>query len=68
MIKIEELQKLPEPLQREVMDYAEYLLQKYHADNREYVRRNWADVKKRGRSSGETASETVLRIREEEIW
>ena len=32
MTRIEELNELPEHLNREVVDYAEYLLEKYHID------------------------------------
>jgi hypothetical protein len=68
MTRIEELNKLPEQLKREVLDYAEYLLGKYHADQKTQGEKKWADVRGRGRFSGETAGETVIRMRGEERW
>jgi hypothetical protein len=68
MTRIEELNQLPEPLKREVLDYAEYLLTKYGMKKQEKEREKWTDVSLRGRSVGETASETVTRMRKEERW
>ncbi len=68
MTRIEELNKLPERLQREVLNYAEYLLTKYYAAQKTQGEKKWADVRGRGRFSGETASETVIRMRGEERW
>ncbi len=68
MKNIEELQQLPEPLKREVLDYAEYLLMKYHSGEKGNGKKKWADMTRRGPSKGETGSETVIRMRGEERW
>jgi hypothetical protein len=68
MKNIEELQQLPEPLKREVLDYAEYLLKKYNVHGKVSDAKKWADVGSRGSSKGETGSETVIRLRSEERW
>ena len=63
MKTIKDLEKLPEPLKREVLDYAEYLTKKYNVDVKQQVKKKWADVRKRGSSIGETGSDTVNRMR-----
>lgn len=68
MKTIKELEKLPEPLKREVLDYAEYLSRKYNIDVKKQGKKKWADVSKRGSSKGETGSETVNRMRGEDRW
>ncbi len=67
MNRIEELNNLPENIKREVLDFAEYLLLKYDSKNKK-TEIKWADVRGRGRSMGETAGETVIRIRGDEKW
>lgn len=68
MTRIEELNDLPESLKREILDYAEYLLLKYRMRTKDSAGGGWADVRDRGRSLGQTASETVMRMREEHRW
>lgn len=62
IIKVEEL---PEHIKKEVLHYAEYLLNKY---NREKKERAWLKNLRRGNSKGEMASETIVKMRSEEKW
>ncbi|MFW5709881.1 MAG: DUF2281 domain-containing protein [Bacteroidota bacterium] len=66
MKTIKDLEKIPEPLKREVLDYAEYLSKKYNVDVKQQCKKRWADVSKRGSSQGETGSETINRMRGED--
>lgn len=68
MITLEEIKKLPEPIQKEILDYAEYLVVKHKIKSSNQKESNWVDVSSRGRSSHEMASDTVVRMREEERW
>jgi len=66
MLSIVELENLPEEIKKEVLLYAEYLLEKNRIAGRQRIEKKWADVTERGSSMGETASDTVVRLRKEE--
>lgn len=68
MNSIEELKSLPEPVKKELLEYADYLLAKYESKKKKSTENKWADVSSRGSSRGETASETVTKLRREERW
>ena len=68
MNSIDELKSLPEPVKKELLEYADYLLTKYESKVKKTTGRKWADVSSRGSSRGETASETVIKLRREERW
>ena len=68
MNSLDELKNLPEPVKKELLEYADYLLAKYESKVKKPTGNKWADVSSRGCSSGETASETVLKLRREERW
>ena len=61
-----DLEALPEEVQREVLDYAEFLLQKRKKKDETQEDRKWLSSVKRGPSKGTTASATVEAMREEE--
>ena len=65
MMTLNDLAKLPEDIKREVLQYAEYLAEKSRIDRTD-ERAQWADVSGRGASIGESAAETVARMRREE--
>ena len=68
MITIEEIKKLPEPIKKEVLDYAEYLITEHRIGNSKSRSSRWVDVSSRGRSKNQTTPETVIKLREEERW
>ncbi len=68
MITIEKLNELPEKIKNEVLDYAEYLVSKYKTEVKKDSFIKWTDVSTRGSFTGESATETVLRNRENERW
>lgn len=61
-----DIDKLPEPIKKEVLDFADFLLTRY--SEKRLNNRTWLKDIKRGVSTGESASETVQRIRGEEKW
>lgn len=66
MISIVELKNLPDEIKKEVLRYAEYLLEKNRITSTRRIEKKWADVTGRGSALGETASDTVIRLRREE--
>jgi len=64
MISIADLENLPEEIKKEVLRYVEYLLDKNRITGTR--RKKWTDVTGRGATMGETASDTVVRLRREE--
>lgn len=59
--------QLPEPIRTEAVDYIEHLLEKHV--NEPFAKKRiskWADVWRRAKIEGESMSETVIRMREEE--
>jgi len=68
MNRIDELNKLPEPVKKELLEYADILMARYESRLKGKSGRKWADVSKRGISRGESASDTVIRLRGEEKW
>jgi hypothetical protein len=68
MNSIDDLKNLPEPVKKELLEYADYLLARYESKGKKVPGRKWVDVSTRGTSRGETASETVLKLRREERW
>jgi hypothetical protein len=63
---IAEIEKLPPHVQQEVFDYIEFLINKYNDEktNPEL----WIKNIKRGKSIGESASETNVKLRGESEW
>lgn len=68
MITLEEIKNLPDPIKNQILDYAENLVEKYKARQKTQKTKTWVDVSARGRSIGESASETIVKLREEEKW
>lgn len=68
MNSIDELNKLPEPVKKELLEYADILMAQYEKKAGKPSGKKWADVSGRGASKGETASDTVIRLRGEERW
>lgn len=68
MNSIDDLKNLPEPVKKELLEYADYLLAKYESKKMKISGKKWADVSTRGSSTGETAGETVIKLRREEKW
>ena len=66
MNSIDELKKLPEPVKKELLEYADILLARYEHKMTKSSGKKWADVSSRGISKGESASDTVIRLRGEE--
>ncbi|HPI23484.1 MAG TPA: DUF2281 domain-containing protein [Spirochaetota bacterium] len=67
MIKLEDIQRMPDEIKKEILDYAEYLIAKYQSE-RDGEEIRWVDVRSRGRSIGEMASDTVVKLRNEARW
>lgn len=69
MIKLnfKDINTLPDEIKEEVLKYAEYLIKNYKM-KRKSGRKNWLKKIERGYSQGESASETVEKIRREEEW
>jgi hypothetical protein len=67
MITMAELEKLPESVKREILDYAEYLAGKYRGRKRASAGK-WIPHIDRANAGGGTASGTVIKMREEERW
>ncbi len=68
MNSIDELKKLPEPVKKELLEYADILMERYEKKSGKASGKKWADVSCRGVSKGESASDTVIRLRGEERW
>ena len=68
MTRIEELHDLPEPIKREILDYAEYLMNKYKDEKKGRSQKKWSDISKRGKPVEKSISETVIQQRSEEPW
>lgn len=68
MITIDEIKDLPDSIKNEILDYAEYLAKKYDVKQNRQQNKKWTDVSARGVSKNETASETLVKMREEEKW
>ncbi len=66
MISIKQLANLPEEIQKEVLQYAEYLLEKKQGVHRKDTSKKWTEVRGRGSPNGESATDTVIRLRREE--
>lgn len=66
MISIKELENLPDEIQKEVLQYAEHLVEKRRIVGRKGKAKKWTDVRGRGATKGESASDTVIRLRREE--
>ena len=66
MNTITEIEKLPLHIQQEVLDYAEFLSQKYQKES--VVHNSWIQNITRGKATGETASETTINMRRESQW
>jgi len=60
---IAEIEKLPPHVQQEVFDYVEFLVHKYQ--NEATPSDPWIKDIKRGKSIGESASETTVKMRGE---
>lgn len=60
------LEEIPDEIREEVIDYAEYLMEKYKKIKT--IRGKWLKNVNRGRPIGEMASVTVEKTREEERW
>jgi hypothetical protein len=65
---ISDIEKLPEPLKREVLHYAELLARRYLGSRKGPHNGKWLPVVERGMSIGEKASVTVIKNRENEKW
>lgn len=52
MISIVELENLPEEIKKEVLHYAEYLLEKNRISGRQRIEQKWTGVTGRGSTSG----------------
>lgn len=63
---INEIDKLPQHIQQEVFDYVEFLINKYQSDPK--LSDPWIKNIRRGKSIGESASETVVKMRNEAKW
>ncbi len=68
MITMKKLNELPGKIKNDVLDYAEYLVSKYKAGEKKDGPIKWADVSTRLSSVGESATDTILRNRENERW
>ncbi len=63
---ITEIEKLPPHVQQEVFDYIEFLINKYNEKNTNPEM--WIKDIKRGKSIGESSSETTVKLRGESEW
>jgi len=63
---MEELKNLPKALQKEVLNYAEYLLSRHRLLRQKDREHKWSDITGRGRSTKTTAGDTVVKMRGEE--
>jgi hypothetical protein len=68
LLTIDKLNELPDKIRKEILNYADYLISKYNASEKNALGKKWAVVRSRGISKGESSSRTVIRNREEDKW
>jgi galactose-1-phosphate uridylyltransferase len=62
------LETLPNNLKKEVIDFAEFLIQKQKKNKRPLEHPRWLATVKRGKSTGKSASATIEEMRGDERW
>ncbi len=63
MTTFQEIENLPDPLKQEILDFAEYVIMKHNVVRKKNTK--WVDVKTRGESMNESASQTIVKMRNE---